>query len=326
MQIKAFIVIVWCPLAKLRILRWPQSTCIAFIDNRSRARACRAYAGDDPKWRLCDDPKPQCRGIIRYARVFNENSSDECIVNLNTSRDKKFSSFFFCVRCPILGFNLASLFFAASLSSLSMASSISSFRMMMKFLGNWVKCAYTQKHCFALAIVLCLMQRRLRFYQMQLFCTTLYSLNLHDMSGALVRYFQLNYSTAEKKIAWNFSFFLRWKFQMSCLIKRIKYMERLFIWRSDSVIRDVLLSQQARCAFVWLSFMQSKAEWKKIPLEVLRRPFALRLCVDGEANVALLIRKWDGLVARAYFSELNSLISWAHWSQTSGEFLWRLSR
>lgn len=132
---------------------------------------------------------------------------------------------------PRLRFNLPAFFYFSLLLFPLSSSSISSFGIMMKFLGNWVKCAYTM---FCSSSLSSFFSRFFYYYQMQFFhCNSFFiSLNLHDMSAALslVRYFQLNYSTTTK-ILYKYFFFLSHsfcctKFQMSCLIKRIKYMKK----------------------------------------------------------------------------------------------------
>lgn len=101
----------------------------------------------------------------------------------------------------------------------------------------------TQKHCFVISLLLLLLFLELLASRESLSLSLLMLtfavvvllflflsnavflfLNLHDTSVqcALVRYFQLNYSPTKK----NWCFPLTIKFQMSCLINRVKCMEK----------------------------------------------------------------------------------------------------
>lgn len=73
----------------------------------------------------------------RRRRVYRQFKYPE----KETQKFLRFSSFSSSLR----SFNLPTF---SIIPFASVASSFSSLRIMMKFLGNWVKYAYTQKHCF----------------------------------------------------------------------------------------------------------------------------------------------------------------------------------
>lgn len=154
----------------------------------------------------------------------------------------------------------------------------------MKFPGNWVKCAYTQKHCFLLC---CNVVVVVVFFFIKCSFFSLF-LNLHDMSGAYtlgVRYFQLNYSAAKKLYKFlascssSSSFRPTTKSQMSCLIKRIKSHGTT----RHLALRFLLRSSQKR---LWYKTTWDDALWNSL------RCFALFV-----RWVELLITSRDGHIS-----------------------------
>lgn len=132
----------------------------------------------------CKSTDPMIAQTSRLA--FNENFSLRQFKYCEKS-ELDFSSFSSSL-CFSLIFQQFFLFYSLR----SMASSISSSHIMMKFLGNWVKCAYTQKHCFFIFLF--------PFFIKCIFlCNSLF-LNLHDMSVNSYDIFQLNYSTTTRNV------------------------------------------------------------------------------------------------------------------------------
>ena len=148
MLIKAFIIIVWCPLASCDV--WPQSILLISKKAENHMRVMiewRLFLGKEKG--SIDDPH-----CITQTCFLMRTSFLHAQVNRQFKYRKRekiarnFSSFF------RLFFNLPAFFALYSLPSV--ASSISSFGIMMKFLGNWVKCALHTETLFYSSSLFCL--------------------------------------------------------------------------------------------------------------------------------------------------------------------------